>query len=158
VARALPPVAIIPLVILWLGIGDVAKVSSIAFAVFFPVWINTYAGANRVPSVYLWSGRSFGFSKREELFKIVLPASVPFIEAGLRTGIALAFVMVFVSELAGANAGLGYTIAIAQLAYRVDRMLAALVTLALLAATADYALHETMLWALPWLRDTTRTQ
>lgn len=153
-ARALPPVAIIPLVILWFGIGDVAKIWSISFAVLFPVWISTHTGAGRVPAVYLWAARSFGFTRGKELLRIVLPSSLPFIEAGLRTGVAVAFVMVFVSELAGADSGLGYEIAVAQLAYRVDQMLAALIVLALLAALSDYILLRTTRRLFPWLRET----
>ncbi|MDQ3279795.1 MAG: ABC transporter permease [Acidobacteriota bacterium] len=151
IARALPPVAIIPLVILWFGIGDFAKIWSIAFAVFFPVWVNTLSGASRVAPVYVWAGRSLGFNRREEVFRIILPASMPFIVAGIRNGVAVAFVMVFVSELAGADSGLGFQIAVSQLAYRVDRMIAALLVLATLAAVADLVLSRGARALFPWL-------
>jgi NitT/TauT family transport system permease protein len=150
--RPLPPVAIIPLVIVWFGIGEVSKVFSIAFAVFFPVWINTHLGAREVPRVFIWSAGTLGVKGFNVLWQVILPAALPFVVAGLRTGVSLAFIMVFVSELAGASAGIGYQISVSYLAYRVDRMMAALVLLGLLGAAADLLLTRLMWLIFPWLR------
>lgn len=150
--RPLPPVAIIPLIIVWFGIGELSKIFSIAFAVFFPVWINTHLGAEATPNFFLWSAKSLGVEKINVIWKVVFPAALPLIIAGLRTGIAIAFVMVFVSELAGASAGIGYQISVSQLAYRVDRMLADLVLLGALGALADLLLTRLAWWRFPWLR------
>jgi ABC-type nitrate/sulfonate/bicarbonate transport system permease component len=150
--RPLPPVAIIPLVIVWFGIGEVSKVFSIAFAVFFPVWINTHLGAHEVPKTFLWSAQTLGVKRIRLLSRVIFPAALPFIVAGLRTGVSLAFVMVFVSELAGASAGIGYQINISYLAYRVDRMMAALVVLGLLGAAGDFILMHLTWLAYPWLK------
>jgi ABC-type nitrate/sulfonate/bicarbonate transport system permease component len=152
VFRPLPPVAIIPLVIVWLGIGDTAKIFSIAFAVFFPVWINTHLGAESIPREYLWSARMLGASARRTALRIVFPAALPAITAGLRTSVALAFVMVYVSEIAGAASGIGYRISITHLAYRIDFMMAALLVLALAGAVADWLLARLMNVLFPWLR------
>lgn len=150
--RPLPPVAIIPLVIVWFGIGEVSKVFSISFAVFFPVWINAYLGSRDIPRTFLWSAQTLKVQGLPVLWKVIFPASLPFIAAGLRGGIAVAFVMVFVSELAGASSGIGYQISVSHLAYRVDRMMAALVILALFGAAADLLLTR-VLWRLfPWLK------
>ena len=73
VLRPLPPVAIIPLVIVWLGIGDTAKLFSISFGVFFPVWINTHVGASAVPLPYLRSARLLSRSRVRIAFRVVLP-------------------------------------------------------------------------------------
>jgi len=151
VLRPIPPVAIIPLVILWAGIGDGAKVTAIAFAVFFPVWVASHAGSSAVPQIYLWSGRVLGASKWRQLLTIVFPSALPTIVAGLRIGVATAFVMVFVTELAGASNGLGYEIALSQSAYRIDRMVAALALLAMTAAATDYLQLATLRAAFPWL-------
>lgn len=150
--RPLPPVAIIPLIIVWFGIGETSKVFSIAFAVFFPVWINTDQGARRVPRSFLWSARTLGCGYPQSLWRVILPAAVPFIVSGLRVGVSLAFVMVYVSELSGASSGVGYQISISYLAYRVDRMMAALATLGLLGLLFDTALVQLLYRALPWLR------
>ncbi|HXJ96379.1 MAG TPA: ABC transporter permease [Terriglobia bacterium] len=150
--RPLPPVAIIPLVIVWFGIGEVSKVFSIAFAVFFPVWINAHLGACEVPLTFLWSAQTLGVKNVRLLWKVIFPAALPFAVAGLRTGVSLAFIMVFVSELAGASAGIGYQISVSYLAYRVDRMMAALAVLGLFGAGADFLLTRLAWLAFPWLK------
>ena len=150
--RPLPPVAIIPLVIVWLGIGDISKIFSIAFAVFFPVWINTHLGASNIPSVYLWSSKILCKSKITMVFKIFIPAILPSIVAGLRNAISIAFIMVYVSEIAGASSGIGYQISVAHLAYRIDIMMASLLVLALAGATSDYIFSKCVLFIFPWMK------
>lgn len=150
--RPLPPVAIIPLVIVWFGIGETAKVFSIGFAVFFPVWLNTHLGAQQVPQRLLWSASTLTRSRSRIFWRVMYPASLPFIVAGLRVGIAIAFVMVFVSELAGASEGLGYRISVSHLAYRIDRMIAALAVLGACGALADYLFARAVEWKYPWLK------
>ncbi|HPG41122.1 MAG TPA: ABC transporter permease [bacterium] len=150
--RPLPPVAIIPLVIVWLGIGNIAKIFSISFAVFFPVWLNTHLGSSSVPSIYIWSAKLLRKSKIKNLFRVVLPAALPFIIAGLRTSIAIAFIMVYVSEIAGASQGIGYQISISHLAYRIDKMMAALFVLALAGVVADMVFTKTMKIIFPWIK------
>lgn len=150
--RPLPPVAIIPLVIVWFGIGEVSKIFSISFAVFFPTWINTHLGSRDIPQTFLWSAQTLRVKGIRVLWKVIFPSALPFITAGLRNGIAVAFVMVFVSELAGASAGIGYQISVSHLAYRVDRMIAALVLLALFGASADWLLIRVLWRSFPWLK------
>lgn len=152
--RPLPPVAIIPLVIVWFGIGEIAKVFSIGFAVFFPVWLNTHLGAQQVPQRLLWSAITLTTSRVKIFWRVIFPAAMPFIVAGLRNGIAVAFVMVFVSELAGASEGIGYQISTANLAYRIDRMIAALAVLGASGALADYLFTKGVVWKYPWLKFT----
>ncbi|MCH7883454.1 ABC transporter permease [Patescibacteria group bacterium] len=135
--RPLPAVAIIPLVIVWFGIDDGAKIFSISFAVFFPVWINAHVGAQQIPRAFLWSAKLLTRSTIKTFRNVIFPATLPFIIVGVRTGIAIGFVMVFVSELAGASSGLGYRISITHLAYRIDAMIAALIVLGALGATVD---------------------
>jgi ABC-type nitrate/sulfonate/bicarbonate transport system permease component len=150
--RPLPPVAIIPLVIVWFGIGESAKVFSIAFAVFFPVWLNTHLGAQQIPQRLLWSASTLTTSRLRIFWRVIFPASLPLIVAGLRTGIAIAFVMVFVAELAGASEGIGYEISTSHLAYRIDRMMAALAVLGASGALADYLFARGITYAYPWLK------
>ncbi len=162
--RPLPPVALIPLIIVWFGIGDEAKIISIAYAVFFPVWVNTHIGAEQIPKVYMWRARLLMPSPINRLACVLLPASLPylfkrlifhaslpFIIAGIRIGIAFAFIMVFVSELAGASQGLGYRISVAHLSYRIDEMIAALMVLGVLGAFTDHVFIKGVKWRYPWL-------
>lgn len=149
--RPLPPVAIIPLIILWLGIGDGAKIFSIAFAVFFPVWVNTHIGAERISKIYLWSANLLLTSSVSTWQRVVVPASMPFIVAGIRIGIALGFIMVFVSELSGASSGIGHRISASFLAYRIDAMLAALIVLGALGAATDQFFVWLAKKTFPWM-------
>ena len=150
--RPLPPVAIIPLVIVWLGIGDTAKIFSISFAVFFPVWINTHLGATSVSKVYLWSAQILCKSKLKTMFKVFIPATLPAIISGLRTSISIAFIMVYVSEIAGASKGIGYQISVTHLAYRIDQMMAALLVLAIAGALTDFLFARFVRIAFPWTK------
>lgn len=150
--RPLPPVAIIPLVIVWFGIGEFAKVFSIAFAVFFPVWIGTHSGARQIPQRFLWGASTLMKSRVKLLRQVILPASLPFVVAGVRVGIAVAFVMVFVAELAGASSGIGYVISVSHLAYRIDRMMVGLIVLGAFGALVDLAFDSAMTRMCPWLK------
>jgi NitT/TauT family transport system permease protein/sulfonate transport system permease protein len=144
-------VAIIPFVIVWLGIGETAKLFSISFAVFFPVWVNTHFGASNIPSHYLQTTAILTNSLLKKWFKVVLPASLPFIVAGVRVGVGVAFIMVFVSELAGSSSGLGYLMSISQLTYRMDNLLAGLFVLGFLGAMTDYVFVKATRRLFPWL-------
>ena len=151
VFRSFPPVAIIPLVIVWLGIGQSAKVFSISFGVFFPVWINTHTGASRIATHYLMAARLLTHSALKKLFRVILPASLPFIVSGIRIGIAMAYIMVFVSELAGASSGIGYLISVSHLAYRIDKMIARLILLGFFGAFTDFIFIKIIRGLFPWI-------
>lgn len=150
--RALPPVAILPLVIVWFGIDDGAKIFSIAFAVFFPVWINTHIGVGHVEKAYLWNARLLTKSKMKVFWQVILPASLHFVIAGIRTGIAIGFIMIFVSELSGASSGIGYRISISNLSYRIDQMIGAMIVLGGLGAFFDQLFVIFGKRLFPWLR------
>jgi NitT/TauT family transport system permease protein len=152
ILRPLPPVAIIPLVIVWFGIGDGAKIFSIAFAVFFPVWMNAHIGATQIPQAFLWSAKLLANSPFKILRQVIFPATLPFVTAGIRTGIAIGFVMVFVSELSGASSGLGYRISITQMSYRIDQMIAGLFTLGALGAITDQLFIFGTRKLFPWIK------
>ena len=149
--RPIPPVAIIPLVIVWAGIGDSSKVLSTAFACFFPMFTAVYQGAANIPDSYLWAAQSAGLSKGAILARIVFPATLNMSVAGLRVAVSVAFVMVFVSELAGSSQGLGYQISLMHLNYRIDRMMAAMSVLAACAALTDIVLVRSIMFACPWI-------
>jgi len=154
VFRSFPPVAVIPLVIVWLGIGEIAKLFSISFAVFFPVWVNTHIGASQIPVHFLQAARTLTNSVLKKWLKVILPASMPFIVAGMRNGVAVAFIMVFVSELAGSSNGLGYLMSVSQLTYRMDNLIAGLLVLGLLGALTDYCFVKFTRRLFPWIGKT----
>lgn len=149
--RPIPPVAMIPLVIVWFGIGDSSKIASTAFACFFPMFTAAFQGAVNIPDSFLWAAKSAGLTPAAILRRIVFPASLNVGIAGLRVSIAVAFVMVFVNELAGASQGIGYQISLMHLNYRIDRMMAALAVLAACAALVDFMAIRFIEFACPWI-------
>jgi len=149
--RGIPAISIIPFIILWLGLGELSKTITVAWAVYFAVWINVHMGIQSVPRKYLWSAQSLGASRWQLLVQIVLPAALPPILNGMRTGIGLAYISLFGAEMAGAFAGVGYRIYAAYTVYRVDQMVADLVVLGLMAAVTDLIFSIVSRGLFPWI-------
>jgi NitT/TauT family transport system permease protein len=105
-----PKPAMIPLFMVWLGIGDFSKVAVIALACLLPVVVATFNGARGVDDMLLWSARARGTSEHRLLWRVVLPAALPQIAAGVRTAIAIAIIVLVSSEFISAEKGLGYLI------------------------------------------------
>jgi ABC-type nitrate/sulfonate/bicarbonate transport system permease component len=152
VFRAFPPVALLPVFITFFGIGNFSKVFSIAVASIFPIWINTHIGSSSVPVEYLRSAKLLTQSQFKTFFKIILPASLPQVIAGFRISLSISFIMLYVSELAGASNGLGYEIMSSQLAYRMDLMFASLITLGCTAAIFDSLFNMLAGVLFPWIK------
>lgn len=149
--RQLPPVAIIPLVIAIFGIGEGAKLFSIASAVFFPIWLSTHVGASLIPVQFLLIAQSHRASKWRTVCHVIVPAALPHILSGLRLAGGTAFIMAFVCEMSGASSGLGYRISVAQLAFEMDTMVAAMVALAALGLISDLAIASSFKFVFRWL-------
>jgi ABC-type nitrate/sulfonate/bicarbonate transport system permease component len=132
VLRPIPSPAYLPIVILFLGIDDEMKIFMIAFASLFPVLLNTYSGVRSVDPIQLQTARTFGVSGRRLLTQIVLPAASPFIFTGMRVSLAVALIVMVISEMVAASNGIGYFILSAQRGFKVRDMFAGVLTLALL--------------------------
>lgn len=152
VFKAFPPVALLPVFITFFGIGDFSKVFSISFATIFPLWVNTHLGASTVPAEFIRSAMLLSKSGVKIFFKIIIPASMNSIIAGFRISIAISFIMLYVSELAGASSGLGYQISSSHLAYRMDKMLGALIVLGLTASMIDLIFNKIVKYFFPWVQ------
>ena len=136
-ARATPPTAIIPVGILLIGIGDWMKILVIAFGAFWPILINSADGARLVPRERLDTARVFGLTSLETLRRVVMPSAMPQIAAGMRTGLAIAFILIVVSEMIGSTNGLGYYILQAQRTFAIPEMYGGVVLLAILGFTLN---------------------
>jgi ABC-type nitrate/sulfonate/bicarbonate transport system permease component len=130
VLRPIPSPAYLPIVILFLGIDDEMKIFMIAFASFFPVLLNTYSGVRSVDPIQLQTARTFGVAGRKLLWQIVLPASSPFIFTGMRVSLAVALIVMVISEMVAASSGIGYFILSAQRGFKIREMFAGVLTLA----------------------------
>lgn len=132
VIRPLPKPALLPPLILFLGLGDSMKIVIVSLAVFFPVLINTVQGVRGVDPVLVDTARTLGHGNGAILRKIVLPASLPFIFAGLRISLGLGLIVVVVAEMLAGTGGIGYLVLDMQRTFRVRDMYAWLVILACL--------------------------
>lgn len=130
--NALPRVALLPLIVLWVGIGIWSKVLVVFLGAFFTIVINTLYGVRTVDRRFLDVAHSFNASERRIFATVILPGSIPFILAGLRLGVGRALIGVIVGELYSANAGLGYMIALASQTLQTDRLLFGVVLLTLM--------------------------
>ncbi len=120
--NATPRVALLPLVIIWLGIGILSKVGIIFLGAVFPILINSRDGVKTTPYNLLTAARSFGASEWQIFRSVVLPSTVPFILTGLRLGVGRALIGVMVGELYAATAGIGFMITVAGATFQTDKV------------------------------------
>ena len=120
--NATPRVALLPLIIIWLGIGIPSKVGIIFLGAVFPMLINARDGVKTTPQNLLTAARSFGASEWQIFRSVVFPSTVPFILTGLRLGVGRALVGVLVGELYAATAGIGFMITVAGATFQTDKV------------------------------------
>lgn len=135
--RNIPSLALIPLVILWFGIDEAAKLFLIAVSVFFPIYLNTFHGIRNVDAGLIEMGRSYGLSRWGLYTQIVLPGALPSILVGLRFSLGLMWVILIVAETISAQAGIGYLTMNAREFLQTDVVLVGILLYALLGKLAD---------------------
>lgn len=121
--RPIPPLAFLPMMVLWFGIGETSKIAFIAYAAFFPIFTTTVEGIKYVDPVLLRAAAALGASKRDLFRYVVLPAALPNIITGLRIGFGLSFFVIVAAEFIAADSGLGYLINDARTFFLVANML-----------------------------------
>ena len=144
----IPKIALLPLFILWLGIGEPSKVATIALGVFFPTAINAYGGVDSVPRNLIRMAQSFDLPWRAIVLKIVLPGALPGILAGFRISTSIALILLVAAEMIGAEKGIGALILQAGHLMQTDLLLAGVVVLSclgLLIGTGLSALERRLL-------------
>ncbi len=146
----LPKSALIPVTALWLGFGDGSKILLIAMGCMLPVTLGAYNGARSSERVLVWSARSLGASKLRILRDVVLPSALPEMLSGIRTALAISFVLLVASELIVARAGLGYLIGFLGSNGTYDSMFAVVLTVAFMGFVADRMYLLIMRRALAW--------
>lgn len=150
--RQIPPLALVPLFILWLGIGEAQKIGVIALACFFPVFLGTLGGMEQVDQKLIEVGRVCGLTRAEIARRIVLPAALPSIVIGLRIGLGYSWRALVGAELIASSAGLGYLIVDAQNLARTDIVLVGVLVIGVLGLLVDHIVRVAILRSAPWLR------
>lgn len=136
--RPIPAIALVPVAIVWFGIGEPSKYFVISYTVFLAVWLNTHHGMEHIATTYIRAARSLGASRSREFFEVIIPAAAPHIVAGLRMGATLAFLALVAAELTGSSAGIGFRLQEARQFIRTDRMFVGLIELGILGALLDF--------------------
>jgi ABC-type nitrate/sulfonate/bicarbonate transport system permease component len=145
-----PKIVMLPLFMLWFGIGDFSKILIIALACFYPAFINAYYGAKSTRVTLVWSGLNMGAGKARIFFKVVVPSALPLIFAGTRVSLALSFIVMFAAEMINAPSGLGHLIRVAESGLRFDLMYVSLLSIAVLGYAGDRLLRVARERVLAW--------
>ncbi len=146
----IPKVALVPLFIIWLGIGEGSKVFTVAFGVFFPTIINTIAGVDGVPRNLVRMAQSFGMGWASVVWKVILPGALPSILAGLRITVATAVILLVAAEMIGAENGIGAFVLQAGNLYDVDALMAGIAVLSALGLGLSGLIGTAERWFLRW--------
>jgi ABC-type nitrate/sulfonate/bicarbonate transport system permease component len=150
-----PHVALIPLLILWFGLGPAAKLVLIFLSAFFPIVINTHSGVRNISHGLVEVALAEGASERQIFTKIVLPAALPFIMTGIRLAMGRAVVAMVVAEMFTAVAGLGGSIVRYGAAFATDKLFVVIIVLALMGVGLTELVRGLERWLTPW-KDTER--
>jgi ABC-type nitrate/sulfonate/bicarbonate transport system permease component len=146
----MPKSALIPVTVLWLGFGDGSKILLIFLGCMLPVTIGAFNGARGSDRVLIWSARSMGASRLRVLRDVVLPSAMPELLNGIRTALALAFILLVSSELIVARKGFGYLIGFLGANGSYEGMFAVVLTVAFLGFAADRAYQLVVQRVLQW--------
>jgi sulfonate transport system permease protein len=135
--RTIPSLAVTPLFILWFGFDELSKILLIAFASFFPVYVNTYNGIRSVDAKLFEVAQVLEFTKRQQLTKLILPAALSHILVGIRLSIGTAWLSLVVAELMGSSAGVGYMIMDARQFSQTDKVFVGIIIFGLVGKLTD---------------------
>ena len=146
----IPKVALMPLLLLAFGFGDASKMAVVATGAFFPVVVNTYTGAANIEPIFIDVARNYGASRLVMFSRIVFFGALPMIFAGLRTALAISFIIVVAAEFVAAKSGLGYLIWSSWELLQVDAMFVGIVTIGILGVITSTIFLEIERVVIPW--------
>jgi ABC-type nitrate/sulfonate/bicarbonate transport system permease component len=146
----IPKIALLPLLILWLGIGEASKVTVIALGVFFPMAINTHAGVRQADPLLIRAAVSFGAGRWSVIRKVVIPSALPMVFAGLKLGAGTALLLLVAAEMIGAESGIGFLVLQAGNLMETTKLMVGIVVLSLLGLLSHWALTWLERRVIPW--------
>lgn len=155
--RAIPGITWLPLAMAWLGIGTRTTVFLVAMAAFFPIYLNTAAGAAHVNPILIQAGSMMGVRGAQSVWRIIIPASMPHIVTGLRLGLGLSWAYLALGELTGVPNGLGAVIMDARMMGRVDIIIVGMIVIAIIGKLSDTALVSALRFSMKSVRRMDRT-
>lgn len=151
--RPIPTLALVPLIILWLGVGDLSKIIIVFKACLFPILLNTIAGVKGVDKKLIHAAKSLGAKNKQILIKVVIPAALPMIFTGIRISTAMCMMAIVGVEMIAAESGLGFLIVDMQRMFATDKMFVGIITLTSLGFFMDKIARWMQKRALKWHPD-----
>jgi sulfonate transport system permease protein len=148
--RTMPVLALLPILVVWFGIGEEAKVVLIGWAVTFPIYINLFAGIKGVDPKLLEAGRVLGLGRLGQIRQVILPGAMPQFLTGLRMALGVSWLVLVAAEEINASSGLGYLISNASSLEQTDVIFAVLLVYSLLGVLSDLIVRTVERWALAW--------
>lgn len=148
--RHVPPLAALPMLILWFGIGEWPKLLIVVLATFFPIFLNTLHGVTACDVKLIEVGQSFGLSRREIFRYIILPSALPAVLVGMRLGLGYSWRALIGAELVAAASGIGYMILDAEQLARPDIVVLGILTIGFLGSAIDWAFFRLTRLIIPW--------
>jgi NitT/TauT family transport system permease protein len=146
----IPKISLLPLVMIYLGLGEASKIFIIAFAVVFIVLINTMAGVLALDPIYFDVARNYRAPALKLFTRVVLPGALPFIFVGLRLAIGVALILIVAAEFVAARSGIGYLIWSSFEVMRIEQMFVGIIVITILGITSTFILKEIERRILPW--------
>ncbi|HWQ59238.1 MAG TPA: ABC transporter permease [Clostridia bacterium] len=150
--RAVPPLAWIPLITLWFGIGEFPKILIVVFGSLASIVVNTQAGMSNVEKLYLDVGRVFNADSRQMLFQIAIPSALDAIFAGIRTSTSAAWMVVLAAEMLGSNSGVGFLITRGMESIDMPLVLLSMIAIGIVGAMLAIATQYAERLVCPWTR------
>ncbi len=147
---SIPKIALLPMFIIWFGIGEGSKIATIAFGTFFPTVVNTYGGVDDVSRTLIRMGQSFGLSKWAILRKIVFPGALPAILSAFRISATVGIILLVAAEMVSAEYGIGAYVLQQQSLFQLDRLMAGVVVLMILGLMIYGLIALLERWLLRW--------
>jgi ABC-type nitrate/sulfonate/bicarbonate transport system permease component len=138
--RPIPTLALLPIIILWFGVGEASKTFFIGYSSFFVIFTTTLLGVRNVDPVLLRAAQSLGLSRLQVYRHIILPSALPDVMVGLRLGLSVAFFVIVAAEFIAADAGLGYRINFSRTWFQVDNMMLGAIVIGALGVSSNYLL------------------
>jgi len=147
---AIPKIALLPLFIIWFGIGEGSKYATIAFGAFFPTVINTFGGVDNIERNLVRMGQSFGLKRRTIILSIILPGTLPSILSAFRISASIAIILLVAAEMVSAQFGIGAYIIEQQNLFQLDRLMAGVVILMVMGLLVYGLIGLLEKWLLRW--------
>lgn len=149
--RPIPPIAWVPLIILWCGIGETSKIVIVFIAALMPIVLNTYAGISSVDPLLLNAGKTLGANARQMLFNVAVPDAIPTIIAGMKTSLSTAWLAVVAAEMVAAKRGVGYLIINGMEELDISQVMSGIVVIAIISSLLTFSLNKLERKLCPWI-------